>query len=162
MGILLFCTYSGTCATSVEARKKTTKSTASAASLMTSPSSTSGVSAARTGSMDAVLGSYRPRPRTLTSEFKNNMFSCMIIDVLTTLTLRYVCPKCDPHSKQNYPNLKKLNRADHELIRKTFKAIKQNRHSQQFMEPVDQRENPKYYEIVKEPMGERPSQKSPY
>merc|ERR1719204_2638537 len=61
----------------------------------------------------------------------------------------YVCPKCDPHSKQNYPNLKKLNRADHELIRKTFKAIKQNRHSQQFMEPVDQRENPKYYEIVK-------------
>merc|ERR1719305_718460 len=64
----------------------------------------------------------------------------------------YVCPKCDPHSKQNYPNLKKLNRADHELIRKTFKAIKQNRHSQQFMEPVDQRENPKYYEIVKEPM----------
>ena len=66
---------------------------------------------------------------------------------------RYVCPKCDPHSKQNYPNLKKLNRADHELIRKTFKAIKQNRHSQQFMEPVDQRENPKYYEIVKEPMG---------
>ena len=47
-----------------------------------------------------------------------------------------------------------MNRADHELIRKTFKAIKQNRHSQQFMEPVDQRENPKYYEIVKEPMGE--------
>lgn len=45
-----------------------------------------------------------------------------------------------------------MNRADHELIRKTFKAIKQNRHSQQFMEPVDQRENPKYYEIVKEPM----------
>ena len=40
------------------------------------------------------------------------------------------------------------------MIRKTFKAIKQNRHSQQFMEPVDQRENPKYYEIVKEPMGE--------
>ena len=70
------------------------------------------------------------------------------------LISRYVCPKCDPHSKQNFPNLKKLNRADHELIRKTFKAIKQNRHSQQFMEPVDQRENPKYYEIVKEPMGE--------
>ena len=68
---------------------------------------------------------------------------------------RYVCPKCDPHSKQNYPNLKKLNRADHELIKKTFKAIKQNRHSQQFMEPVDQRENPKYYEIVKEPMGKK-------
>ena len=42
------------------------------------------------------------------------------------------------------------------MIRKTFKAIKQNRHSQQFMEPVDQRENPKYYEIVKEPMGESP------
>ena len=48
-----------------------------------------------------------------------------------------------------------MNRADHELIRKTFKAIKQNRHSQQFMEPVDQRENPKYYEIVKEPMGKK-------
>jgi hypothetical protein len=65
----------------------------------------------------------------------------------------YICPKCDPHSKQNYPNLKKLNRADHELIRKTFKAIRQNRNSQHFLEPVDQAVNPKYYEIVKEPMG---------
>ena len=150
MGIKLLCTYSGMYATSVEARKKTMRSTASAASLTTSPSSTSGVSDARTGSTDAVLGSFRPRPRTLMSEFYKNIVSCMINLNFT----RYVCPKCDPHSKQNYPNLKKLNRADHELIRKTFKAIKQNRHSQQFMEPVDQRENPKYYEIVKEPMGE--------
>ena len=79
----------------------------------------------------------------------------LVCDVTFCFFTRYVCPKCDPHSKQNYPNLKKLNRADHELIRKTFKAIKQNRHSQQFMEPVDQRENPKYYEIVKEPMGKK-------
>lgn len=64
----------------------------------------------------------------------------------------YVCPNCDPHSKQNYPNLKKLNRADHELIRKTFKLIQQNRNSHYFREPVDQNVNPKYYEIVKEPM----------
>merc|ERR1719430_561836 len=64
----------------------------------------------------------------------------------------YVCPKCDPHSKQNYPNLKKLNRADHELIRKTFKAIQNNRNSQPFKEPVNPNVNPKYYEIVKEPM----------
>jgi len=64
----------------------------------------------------------------------------------------YVCPKCDPHSAQNYPNLKKLSRADHELVRKTFRTIKANRNSQHFMEPVDQNINPKYYDIVKEPM----------
>ena len=64
-----------------------------------------------------------------------------------------MCPNCDPHSKQNYPNLKKLNRSDHELIRKTFKLIQQNRNSHYFREPVDQNVNPKYYEIVKEPMG---------
>jgi len=64
----------------------------------------------------------------------------------------YVCPKCAPNSKYNYANLKKLNSKDHELIKKTFKSIQQNRNSQPFREPVDPNVNPKYYEIVKEPM----------
>jgi len=65
----------------------------------------------------------------------------------------YVCPRCEPNSKLNYPNLKKLNSKDHELIKKTFKIIQTNRNSQPFREPVDPNVNPKYYEIVKEPMG---------
>lgn len=64
----------------------------------------------------------------------------------------YVCPKCAPNSKYNYANLKKLNSKDHELIKKTFKSIQQNKNSQPFREPVDPNVNPKYYEIVKEPM----------
>merc|ERR550534_2178977 len=64
----------------------------------------------------------------------------------------YVCPRCEPSSRLNYPNLKKLNSKDHELIKKTFKAIQNNRNSQPFKEPVNPNVNPKYYEIVKEPM----------
>merc|ERR1711936_107429 len=64
----------------------------------------------------------------------------------------YVCPRCDPNSKLNYPNLKKLNSQDNELVKKMFKAISSNRNSQPFKEPVDPKINPKYYEIVKEPM----------
>lgn len=70
---------------------------------------------------------------------------------------RYVCPRCDPNSKLNYPNLKKLNSQDNELVKKMFKAISGNRNSQPFKEPVDPKINPKYYEIVKEPMGESES-----
>ena len=143
--------YAGTFATSAGAPKRTTRSTACAGNPTMNRSSTSAASAALIGSTADVLASSRQKPRTLTSEFCWK--TCMLCHIL--FFPRYVCPKCDPHSKQNYPNLKKLNRADHELIRKTFKAIKQNRHSQQFMEPVDQRENPKYYEIVKEPMGKK-------
>jgi len=64
----------------------------------------------------------------------------------------YVCPRCEPNSRLNYPNLKKLNGKDHELIKKTFKTIQNNRNSQPFKEPVNPNVNPKYYEIVKEPM----------
>lgn len=64
----------------------------------------------------------------------------------------YVCPRCEPNSRLNYPNLKKLNSKDHELIKETFKAIQNNRNSQPFKEPVNPNVNPKYYEIVKEPM----------
>jgi len=64
----------------------------------------------------------------------------------------YVCPRCEANSRLNYPNLKKLNSKDHELIKKTFKIIQTNRNSQPFKEPVDPNVNPKYYEIVKEPM----------
>ena len=38
----------------------------------------------------------------------------------------YVCPKCEPNSRLNYPNLKKLNMKDHDLIKKTFKTIQVN------------------------------------
>merc|ERR1719193_3071810 len=64
----------------------------------------------------------------------------------------YVCPRCEPSSRLNYPNLKKLNSKDHELIKETFKAIQNNRNSQPFKEPVNPNVNPKYCEIVKEPM----------
>jgi len=64
----------------------------------------------------------------------------------------YVCPNCDPNSKLNFVNLKKLNSQDYELIRKLFRSIQSNRNSNPFKEPIDTKSNPKYYEIVKEPM----------
>jgi hypothetical protein len=35
----------------------------------------------------------------------------------------YVCPRCDPHSKLNLPNMAKLGPDDHDLIRKLLKQI---------------------------------------
>ena len=64
-----------------------------------------------------------------------------------------MCPNCDPNSKLNFVNLKKLNSQDYELIRKLFRSIQSNRNSNPFKEPIDPKSNPKYYEIVKEPMG---------
>ena len=84
---------------------------------------------------------------------------------------RYVCPKCEPNSRLNFANLKELNSQDRELITKTFKSIQvelwnyiqtvlkyifylqSNRYSNPFKEPVDPKGHPKYYEVVKEPMG---------
>ena len=64
-----------------------------------------------------------------------------------------MCPNCDPNTKLNLANLKPLNSRDHELIKKTFKLIQSNRNSNPFKEAVDPKENPNYYDVVKEPMG---------
>jgi nucleosome-remodeling factor subunit BPTF len=64
----------------------------------------------------------------------------------------YICPRCDPKSKLNYANLKRLNTKDYDLVKKTLKQIQTNKNSWPFKEPVDPNEHPKYYEAVKEPM----------
>lgn len=64
----------------------------------------------------------------------------------------YVCPRCDPNTKLNFSNMKQLTSQGHELIKKTFKLIQNNRNSNPFKEPVDPKVNPNYYNIVKEPM----------
>jgi len=64
----------------------------------------------------------------------------------------YVCPRCDPNTKINLANMKPLDSQDHELLKKTFRMIQNNRSSIPFKQPVDPKVNPNYYDIVKEPM----------
>ena len=68
-------------ATNVEAQKRMTRFTASAASLTTSPSSTLGVRDALTGSMEDVLAFYKRRPRILTSEFFSSIINFNLKDI---------------------------------------------------------------------------------
>merc|ERR1719376_728250 len=64
----------------------------------------------------------------------------------------YNCPKCDPHSKLNRPNLKQLTQADHDLVKKLAKQLMSNRNANPFKDPVDPSAVPNYYKVVKEPM----------
>ena len=100
-------------------------------------------------------------------------FKILQTKYLLEMFSRYVCPKCEPNSRLNFANLKELNSQDRELITKTFKSIQvelymeeinsnrykyifnlqSNRYSNPFKEPVDPKGHPKYYEVVKEPMG---------
>ena len=68
-------------ATNVEAQKRMTRSTASAASLTMSPSFTLGVRDALTGSMDDVLAFFKRRPRTLMSEFFSSIINFNLQDI---------------------------------------------------------------------------------
>jgi len=66
----------------------------------------------------------------------------------------YLCPRCDPSSPFNLPNVKTLDHVDYDLVRKLLKQMLANRYSWPFKEPVDGKEYPNYYLIVKQPMGE--------
>ena len=87
----------------------------------------------------------------------------------------YNCPKCDPRSQLNQPNLKPLTTADYDLLKKLIKQLtvrrhscsihrsvtiivlfsffQSNRYAAPFKEPVNPTLVPNYYKVVKEPMG---------
>jgi len=64
----------------------------------------------------------------------------------------YICPRCDPNSKLNVPNQKKLTAEDCEAIKRLVKQLLANRSSVPFQQPVDPNEVPNYYKVIKEPM----------
>ncbi len=85
----------------------------------------------------------------------------------------YLCPNCDPNSKLNTPNQRQLRPDDLEMIRKLIKQLvvsnlsnvivkpevnftihfQAQRSSAAFQHPVDPKEVPNYYKVIKEPMG---------
>ena len=54
----------------------------------------------------------------------------------------------------NLANLKKVKGQDLDIMKKLFKQIQGSKHSSPFKKPLDRRTNKKYFELVKEPMGE--------
>ncbi|KAI8124900.1 Nucleosome-remodeling factor subunit NURF301 [Lucilia cuprina] len=64
----------------------------------------------------------------------------------------YVCPACQKNNSVNMANMKNL--SEHETIelRKLIKQIRSHKSAWPFMEPVDPKEAPDYYKVIKEPM----------
>jgi hypothetical protein len=66
----------------------------------------------------------------------------------------YVCPNCQRDSGINHANLKALNLVDICNLKILLGHIKGHKSSWPFLEPVNAREVPDYYKVIKEPMGE--------
>lgn len=66
----------------------------------------------------------------------------------------YICPNCQKNNSVNYANMKELTPKDFEHLKRLVKQIQMHKNAWPFMEPVDPREAPTYYKIIKEPMGE--------
>jgi len=64
----------------------------------------------------------------------------------------YLCPDCDSTSTINYANQKKLDSNDYELLKKLLRSIQQHKNAWPFLRPVDERQVPDYYQVIKEPM----------
>ena len=65
----------------------------------------------------------------------------------------YVCPNCQRDSGINHANLKPLNVVDTVNLRILLHQIRAHRSSWPFLEPVNAKEVPDYYKVIKEPMG---------
>lgn len=64
----------------------------------------------------------------------------------------YICPNCQKNNSVNYANMKELTAKDFENLKRLVKQIQQHKNAWPFMEPVDPREAPTYYKVIKEPM----------
>ncbi|CAK1552071.1 unnamed protein product [Leptosia nina] len=64
----------------------------------------------------------------------------------------YICPNCQKNNSVNFANMKELTPKDYENLRRLIKQIHLHKNAWPFMEPVDPREAPTYYKIIKEPM----------
>lgn len=64
----------------------------------------------------------------------------------------YICPNCQKNNSVNFANMKELTHKDFENLKRLIKQIQLHKSAWPFMEPVDPREAPTYYKIIKEPM----------
>nr|XP_034840271.1 nucleosome-remodeling factor subunit NURF301 [Maniola hyperantus] len=64
----------------------------------------------------------------------------------------YICPSCQKNNSVNFANMKELTAKDFENLKRLVKQIQLHKNAWPFMEPVDPREAPTYYKVIKEPM----------
>ncbi|CAH2259231.1 nucleosome-remodeling factor subunit NURF301 [Pararge aegeria] len=64
----------------------------------------------------------------------------------------YICPNCQKNNSVNFANMKELTAKDFENLKRLIKQIQLHKNAWPFMEPVDPREAPTYYKVIKEPM----------
>ncbi|XP_061383431.1 nucleosome-remodeling factor subunit NURF301 isoform X4 [Danaus plexippus] len=64
----------------------------------------------------------------------------------------YICPNCQKNNSVNFANMKELTPKDFEHLKRLVKQIQLHKNAWPFMEPVDPREAPTYYKVIKEPM----------
>ncbi|XP_075969552.1 nucleosome-remodeling factor subunit NURF301 E(bx) isoform X2 [Anticarsia gemmatalis] len=64
----------------------------------------------------------------------------------------YICPNCQKNNSVNFANMKELTNKDFENLKRLVKQIQLHKNAWPFMEPVDPREAPTYYKVIKEPM----------
>ncbi|XP_039149359.1 nucleosome-remodeling factor subunit NURF301 isoform X2 [Drosophila simulans] len=64
----------------------------------------------------------------------------------------YVCPECQRKNDANAANMKKLTPNDVEELKNLIKQMQLHKSAWPFMEPVDPKEAPDYYKVIKEPM----------
>ncbi|XP_017127520.1 nucleosome-remodeling factor subunit NURF301 isoform X2 [Drosophila elegans] len=64
----------------------------------------------------------------------------------------YVCPECQRKTDANSDNIKKLSPNQMEELKNLIKQIQLHKSAWPFMEPVDPKEAPDYYKVIKEPM----------
>ncbi|XP_016975852.1 nucleosome-remodeling factor subunit NURF301 isoform X2 [Drosophila rhopaloa] len=64
----------------------------------------------------------------------------------------YVCPECQRKTDSNSDNIKKLSPNEIEELKNLIKQIQVHKSAWPFMEPVDPKEAPDYYKVIKEPM----------
>ncbi|XP_073840777.1 nucleosome-remodeling factor subunit NURF301 E(bx) [Musca autumnalis] len=64
----------------------------------------------------------------------------------------YVCPACQKNNSVNMANMKNLTEEETVELCKLIKNIQAHKSAWPFMEPVDPKEAPDYYKVIKEPM----------
>ncbi|XP_076346621.1 nucleosome-remodeling factor subunit NURF301 E(bx) isoform X2 [Tachypleus tridentatus] len=64
----------------------------------------------------------------------------------------YICPTCQGNTDINQANMKQLESKDYEHLQKLFKSLQNHKNAWPFREPVNPKDVPDYYKVIKEPM----------
>lgn len=67
----------------------------------------------------------------------------------------YKCPKCEPQGAFNYANSRTLCPRDYDEMQKLLRQLQAHKSSWPFREPVNAKQVPDYYQIIKDPMDLR-------